>query len=343
LATRLVDDFIPPKGVVLCVASTDSLSSAFKLLIDNNIQSAPVYDMKAQQYTSLVDLNDILAATLLMYEQKAEGKKLAELMLRYLKDSAKPDPDVATLLSTENLFKTLQVRDIANLSTTNPFVPLPVGSSLLDCAKLMVERRLHRVPIVHKDGKLSTLVSQSSLVQLLWQNRFIWEKEFGRLTMTELNLHNIIPHTAKGAALLTVADSKHAIDAFKLLADKHISGVPVVNDDNKLVASVSVQDLKEIGTTANKFSLIQKPVLEYVKHSHCHQQQQNAPAAAQLPVLLHMFSSLHTMHFQGHGTFADTLEKLVKHRAHHIYYVDKHHQLFGVVTLVDILKFFVEH
>jgi len=257
-----------------------------------------------------------------------------------LKDSTKPDPDVATLLSTENLFKTLQVRDIANLSTTNPFVPLPVGSSLLDCAKLMVERRLHRVPIVHKDGKLSTLVSQSSLVQLLWQNRFVWEKEYGRLTMTELNLHNIIPHTAKGAALLTVADSKRAIDAFKLLSDKHISGVPVVNEDNKLVASMSVQDLKEIGTTANKFSLIQKPVLEYLKHSQHHHQQQICEV--QLPVL-HMFLSLHTMHFQGHDTFADTLAKLVKHRAHHIYYVDKHHQLFGVVTLVDILKLFVEH
>lgn len=132
LATKLVDDLLPAKRVVICVSSTDSLADAYRTLIQHKIQSAPVYDMKAKEYTSLVDINDILAATILMNEQRSEGQQIAALLLRYLKvleyfwvdikstlltvikDADKPDPDVATLLSTENLFKNMKVNDIAS-------------------------------------------------------------------------------------------------------------------------------------------------------------------------------------------------------------------------------------
>lgn len=85
LATKLVDDLIPAKGVIICVAASDTLADAYRTLIQHKIQSAPVYDMKAKEYTSLVDINDILAATILIYEQRSEGQQLAQLLLRYLK------------------------------------------------------------------------------------------------------------------------------------------------------------------------------------------------------------------------------------------------------------------
>ncbi len=85
LATKLVDDLTPPKGVVICVSSSDTLADAYRTLIKHNIQSAPVYDMKAKAYVSLVDINDILAATILLNDQRAEGEELASLILRYLK------------------------------------------------------------------------------------------------------------------------------------------------------------------------------------------------------------------------------------------------------------------
>ncbi len=107
----------------------------------------------------------------------------------------------------------------------------------------MVEKGLHRVPIVEKDEKLANLISRSSVVNYIWQNKFVWEKELGTKTMHELNLHNINPHHG-GTALLTVKDTSTALAAFKLLHEKHASGVPVVDEHNKLVANISVQDLK---------------------------------------------------------------------------------------------------
>jgi len=329
LATKLVDDLIPPKGVVICVSSTDTLSDAYRTLIQHKIQSAPVYDMKAKEYTSLIDINDILAATILIYEQKAEGQQIAALLLRYMKDANKPDPDVATLLSTENLFKSLKVCDITNLSERNPYVSLPVGSSLYDCVKLMVEKNLHRVPIVEKGGKLANLISQSSILDYLHKNKFVWEKDLGTLTMTELNLHNITLH--KGAAIVSIKNDKTALQAFTLLHEKQLSGIPVVDDQNKLVATISVQDLKEIGADATDFKAIHEPLTEYLKHAH----QQHKK--------FRLFSSDKPIHFHGKETLSEMFEKIHKHRVHRIFYVDSHDHLFGVVTLGDLLKFFMNH
>lgn len=104
----------------------------------------------------------------------------------------------------------------------------------------MIEKKLHRVPIVEKDGKLANLISQSSVVDFLFKNKFVWEKDLGALTMTEANLHNI---TAK-SELFSVQSDKTALAAFTLLHEKRVSGLPVVDEHNKLVANISVQDLK---------------------------------------------------------------------------------------------------
>ncbi len=125
----------------------------------------------------------------------------------------------------------------------------------------MVEKGLHRVPIVEKDEKLANLISRSSVVNYIWQNKFVWEKELGAKTMSELNLHNINPHHG-GTALLTVKDTSTALAAFKLLHEKHASGVPVVDENNKLVANISVQDLKVRKYSQNQY--IKNVLLIYI-------------------------------------------------------------------------------
>jgi len=333
LATKLVQDLTPPKGVVICVAASDTLAEAYKTLIQHNIQSAPVYDFKQQKYTALVDIGDILSATLLLHPQQNSGQKFAEVLLRYLRDETKPDPDVSKLLSTENLFKNITVQDIANLSDRNPFVPLPVGSSLFDCVKLMCERGLHRVPIIGKDGRLANLISQSNILNYLWENRFVWENEIGHQSMTQLNLHNISAeaHAKLGHPLLSIRENKQALDAFQLMHEKKVSGLPVVDEDGKLLANISVQDLKEIGHDASRINTLQELVMQYLKHAHAPQHRWR------------LFSSERTVHYLGDEHFYDMMSKMVSHRVHRIYYVDKHKKLFGIVTMSDILRFFVAH
>jgi CBS-domain-containing membrane protein len=267
--------------VVICVDSSDKISDAFKTLVSHQIQSAPVFNAHTKKFTSLVDLSDILAATLLLVENQSNGEKVADLLLCYLKDPKKPNPDVSQLLSTENLFKSIEVKDlsstlppsrciaashlgIVDLSEANPFKPVLDGTNLYYCVRHMLTERVHRTPVVEPDGHLFNLVSQTSVLYLLYQNRDMW-LTLGQRTMNELNVHNINSHPKH---LLCVRDDKRAIDAFQLMHKEKLTNIPVIDEDDKLVASISVQDFKEIGHDASRFQLVNEPVMTYLKHAH---------------------------------------------------------------------------
>jgi CBS-domain-containing membrane protein len=330
LAKKTVDDLMPPKGVVVCVDSSDKIADAFKTLVSHQIQSAPVFDARSKKFTSLVDLSDILAATLLLVENQANGEKLAELLLRCLKDPKQPDPDVSKLLSTENLFKSIEVKDLSNLSEANPFKPVLAGTNLYDCVRHMLTERIHRTPVLEGDGHLSNLISQTSVLYLLYQNRDMWVT-LGQRTMNELNVHNINNHPKH---LLCVRNDKRAIDAFQLMQKEKLTNIPVLDDDDKLVASISVQDFKEIGHDASRFKLVNEPLMTYLKHAHSNPEQ---------PFFFKLWSSEHPLSFRGTEKFVDVVQRVVKHRQHCIYYVCKENKLMGVVSIADLLKCFLLH
>lgn len=61
----------------------------------------------------------------------------------------------------------------SDLARRNPFHPVASGSSLLKAAEIL-ERRVHRVPVVDSQGKVVKIISQSAVVKFLHQNvRFI--------------------------------------------------------------------------------------------------------------------------------------------------------------------------
>ncbi len=72
---------IPPSGVVVSVGAGDKLGEVFKTLLTHNILSAPVYDEKAKAHVAVVDIQDILSATVLLDEQKEMGAQFAQVQL----------------------------------------------------------------------------------------------------------------------------------------------------------------------------------------------------------------------------------------------------------------------
>ena len=60
------------------------------------------------------------------------------------------------------------ITDMGGLSGVNPFVPVTEGASLWNVMKVMVTKRLHRVPVMDASGaKVVNYVTQSRLVQFL--------------------------------------------------------------------------------------------------------------------------------------------------------------------------------
>jgi CBS-domain-containing membrane protein len=212
----------------------------------------------------------------------------------------------------------------------------------------MLAERVHRTPVLERDGHLSNLVSQTSVLYLLYQNRDMWVS-LGQRTMNELNVHNINKHPKH---LLCVRNDKRAVDAFQLMHQEKLTNIPVLDEDDKLVASISVQDFKEIGHDASRFKLVNEPLMTYLKHAHSTHELFIAVLLVdsnflsedtQQPFFFKLWSSEHPLSFHGTEKFVDVVQRVVKNRQHCIYYVCKDNKLMGVVTIGDLLKCFLLH
>lgn len=121
-----------------------------------------------------------------------------------------------------------------------------------------------------------------------------------------------------------------ALHAFKVMHEHRIRALPVLGKSGQVVGNISAKDLKVIGDDATAWDLVQLPVSAYLKAVKEH---------SIIDKARHVFSStFEVVSFQSDDTFIDIIHRVVHHRVHQIYYVDKHHQLLGVLTLKDILN-----
>lgn len=115
LKTEKAENICTGRTVPISVSATDKVGQVFQVLMTANILSAPVYDEKAKDHVSIIDIMDILASSIMLDEQKELGKAFAEALLSALKDKDKEIPDISTLISQQSLFKNVEVRDIASM------------------------------------------------------------------------------------------------------------------------------------------------------------------------------------------------------------------------------------
>ncbi len=73
----------------------------------------------------------------------------------------------------------------------------------------MLEKKLHRVPIMGENGKLTNLISQSSVMEFIWHHRAEWEAGIGRTTMQQLHLPEQSQHN--GAPIVSVNEDHTAL------------------------------------------------------------------------------------------------------------------------------------
>ena len=106
----------------------------------------------------------------------------------------------------------------------------------------MVELGLHRVPVVNKSGVLISLVSASDVVKCIHaqetKNHVADPKLEKTLEQLNCGLDKEKVYSVKG--------TQTVIEAFRLIKDKQISGVAVVDNEHKLIGNISASDLKVI-------------------------------------------------------------------------------------------------
>jgi CBS domain-containing protein len=137
-------------------------------------------------------------------------------------------------------------REVRFEMTARP-ITVRASQSIVEAARIMSEKNISRLPVV--DGHLDGIVTASDLTTvnpalspaanrekprdvLMWE-KLILPKEVGPQTVADIMTRNPI----------TVLDTSYLSDAAKLMIFHHISGLPVLDENDRLVGIVTKTDV----------------------------------------------------------------------------------------------------
>jgi len=228
----------PMKNVVT-VDVTDSLISAFRVLVENKILSAPVKD--GGKWIGFLDVRDLASYVSNLYhnqqdksprsEKKNSGsvspiaKELKRAVERQVFEQKRSHLD--RIIDIAALEPSINVRYFAR---RNSFKPLPASATLWDAMELMA-KNIKRIPVVNDKGKIVNIVSQSSVTRLISK----------RLNDSKLQaeLSRVIADKVGTKKVVSVHKDTVAADVFKVMSDRNLSGIAVIDSLGGFLSSTN--------------------------------------------------------------------------------------------------------
>eukprot|EP01124_Arcella_intermedia_P018750 TRINITY_DN25891_c0_g1_i1.p1 TRINITY_DN25891_c0_g1~~TRINITY_DN25891_c0_g1_i1.p1 ORF type:complete len:302 (-),score=60.81 TRINITY_DN25891_c0_g1_i1:37-942(-) len=194
--------------------TTTNAFEGYLLLIDNNILSLPLYDETVKNYTSFLDIMDVLHFLTHSSEGKTNKERLEHTTCGALANFSKLDPFIRITANT-NLIKVLQISS-------------------------QDYKSLHRFPVVDEvTGNLESIVSQSALVRFLEPHTKSFD--FGTLSIGIIGL-------GLDKKVLTVSEQDSVEVAVQKIKQHQVSGLGIVDKDGKLVGNFDPTGIKYFGT-----------------------------------------------------------------------------------------------
>lgn len=300
LKTLKVPSPVFPNDVnkVSFISSESTIADGFQLLISQNILSVPLYNDSSKKYIGSLSMLDIVIHALsALGDSESESVSLA----------------VSTLNEKEH-FRNYKVKDVAGKARLN--IPTVDSSSTVDVvAKSMVETKAHHVLGLNSDGELVNVISQSRIVECI-------SSLFGvDPVLTKLGVKTVKELDMGLRDVISIQESDKAANAFRLLAEKNVSGIAVVNSSKQLVGNISVRDLRVIKSNASFLKLLSLPITAYAEA---------VVTESGVP------KSVITCNPQ--DTYRTVLERVVSNKVHRCYVVNENNELIGVVSLWDLLN-----
>ncbi|EGC28990.1 hypothetical protein DICPUDRAFT_159488 [Dictyostelium purpureum] len=198
----------------------ENILNAFDKLSNQKLLSAPIYCSISRQWVSILDIKDLVKFVVSLFDDNNN----------LVKDINPKDITIRTILTNSNgVFK----RQCPMISKNDTIL------NLLD----LFNKKFHRVCIALSDEQMDIKV-YSQLTLIKWLDKHL----------KELGLFN------KLKPVIQINHNKLAIDAFRLLAENNIYGVPIVSDNGELMDNISVIDIKYV--KMDKAKLLQ-PLSEF--------------------------------------------------------------------------------
>jgi len=304
LISTKVDVVRPPNNTIFVAQRTDLITEVWKGMVTHGFLSVPVLQKTKNKYYGFVDMYDIVKFVIEFFGET---------------EDLKADQDWFKMASLHEEFKKKTVNDVMRypLTRRNPFFPVKSGFSLFASVEAMArERGLHRVPVIGEDRQLITVVTQSQIVKLVAGSLdIIGERKNKPVILTDRYIEDVY----------TVHQDSLAIDAFRMMAEKNVSGLAVIDDDGKLVGALSVRDLKTMSTDGRMFWRLFQTIKNFILKVRRENNEKDGDRPRTV-VTVKAFDTLESV-----------IKKLAEHNIHRIFIVDDHKKPVGVISLKDVL------
>nr|XP_027122951.1 SNF1-related protein kinase regulatory subunit gamma-1-like [Coffea arabica] len=355
-----VSDFPPaPSSQVVEINSDSSLAEVVKLLAQHKILSAPVVDVKAPEdaswidrYIGIVEFAGIVVSILHQSEKMDGSAALAFELFSESEDgigpavaaaangmsspryrSLHPESPTATsgdffeTLTSSDFYKNTKVGDISGSFRWAPFLALQKSNSFLTMLLLLSKYRMKSVPVVDPgEQKIDNIITQSAVIHMLEECAGLhWFESWGSKKLSELGLPLMKP-----SHIIKVYEDEPVLQAFKLMRQKGVGGIPVVaSNGRKAIGNISIRDIQFLLLAPEIYkefrSIMAKNFLTAVR-SYLEEHQKDSP------LLKNMVTCTRD------STLKDVIMKLDSMKIHRIYVVDGLGNLEGVITLRDIIS-----
>ncbi|GBG32155.1 Protein sds23 [Hondaea fermentalgiana] len=246
-STKKVGDFPFASKAIVEVKKTDTVDAAFRQLVQHKILSAPVYDDEAGKYLGFFDITDALA---LIYSVDLLISAIPDSMLKKstalrLATSGSTSPDCTELL-VGSIFDS-EEEDQDRVDAGAAWHPVTEDAEMKEVMTLLATST-RRVPVIGEDGRITKIISQSHVTHVL--NELLKEMEANGEELPEV--FSKTPKNSGGFGMrdvLTVeSETQLAKDAFRLIIENGVSAVGVLDEEGKLLSSITTKDIRLFGS-----------------------------------------------------------------------------------------------
>jgi CBS domain-containing protein len=125
---------------VLTISPTASISNAHQMMKENGVRRLPVVDH--DRLVGIITIGDVREAS----------------------------PSDATTLSIWELNYLWAQLTVEKIMTRHPYT-IEAGSSILDAAQIMLDKKISGLPVVDEDGRLVGMITESDVFRMLIKQR----------------------------------------------------------------------------------------------------------------------------------------------------------------------------
>ena len=280
-------EILPKSAKVIIFDTQFPVRKTFPTLVSHGIRSAPLWDAQKKLLVGMITVTDFIRILLHLDNENLSMDDLEKHTLHNWKKLLRP--------------------------TRKPLCSIGPDQSLHDAINLLNKNRVHRLLMIDPiNGDVLYILSHKRILRFL----FVYLNEFPELTFFHKKLLDLNIGTFED--IISVTDSTTIKEAFRLLLDKDISALPILDENGVLINVYAKYEV--LNLVSEKLYLNLSLTIGEVRDKKKDWEEKLQKCSSSI-------------------TLYEALEIIVRTESHRLLLVNKEDKLVGIVSLSDILVY----